>query len=804
MLKGLGRLGVWYLAATLGVIVAQFEYHEIDAFDQIDSLFKLVNLDNCFIKPSRDLFLPTETVSHLPDIRQLNIDPIFPNRTNILHLHNMAHSRAFFFSYILQSRFKRPAVNISDSASEYDPGLMYYFLSTMADVAANPKINASAMYFQPNMAYSSSYKGFFNKTMPLFAPRAFRMDDYNDPVHLERISTLNFFQVEDLGAILPKGQRSLNYTLEDYRINEWYYSWLPYANRQQDELTTYQVKIRYANNTNETYVFHGPNAPDEDPGPVKFTRPYFDCGRSNKWSFPAITPVADLHPRHTQFRHIEYPTLTAISVMELDFERIDINQCPRGEGNSGPNSFADTSRCKKDTTECEPLDGYGFRRGGYQCRCKPGFRLPNVVRRPYLGEMVERATRYQYSTAFSCTPIGWIQKLPFDYNKMDEYERQQYLSQDYHNVTGAASLRASTINVEEVIEFLKSVTAENCHTFAPDDLILPGDVGFGKESQFENEARMALRLANFLSAFLQIVDHSEIFSGVRVVDRPLTEDQMMGEVLSLILGNSKIWASGMYWDRGKFTNRTLFAPLAYKTTLNTRKFEMEDLARLNSTRDAYVNKPWFRKLKTRWSTNFDDLEKYWLKLKLRHNATGMYSRKYERYPTFYKAAEIHHGQWSVPEFDCTGVVKKWIVHYTAPFFGWDALRAKLEFKGAVRVTMELLNLDIVQCPNEYYVQNAFKDTHRCDRKTSYCVPIQGRGFDTGGYKCECIQGFEYPFEDPITYYDGQLVEAEYLNIIRNKKTRYDFLKCRVAGAAGVQSSFIITLALLLFTLVFRR
>lgn len=67
------------------------------------------------------------------------------------------------------------------------------------------------------------------------------MDDYNDPVHLERISTLNFFQVEDLGAILPKGQRSLNYTLEDYRINEWYYSWLPYVNRQQDELTTYQV-----------------------------------------------------------------------------------------------------------------------------------------------------------------------------------------------------------------------------------------------------------------------------------------------------------------------------------------------------------------------------------------------------------------------------------------------------------------------------------------------------------------------------------------------------------------------------------
>lgn len=50
----------------------------------------------------------------------------------------------------------------------------------------------------------------------------------------------------------------------------------------------------------------------------------------------------------------------------------------------------------------------------------------------------------------------------------------------------------------------------------------------------------------------------------------------------------------MFWDRGKFTNQTLFAPVAYKTTLNTRKYAMEDLARLNSTRDVYINKPWFR------------------------------------------------------------------------------------------------------------------------------------------------------------------------------------------------------------------
>lgn len=52
-----------------------------------------------------------------------------------------------------------------------------------------------------------------------------------------------------------------------------------------------------------------------------------------------------------------------------------------------------------------------------------------------------------------------------------------------------------------------------------------------------------------------------------------------------------------------------------------------------------------------------------------------------------------------------------------------------------------------------------------------CVPILGRGFETGGYKCECKQGFEYPFEDLITYYDGQLVEAEFNNLINDQKTR---------------------------------
>jgi len=59
---------------------------------------------------------------------------------------------------------------------------------------------------------------------------------------------------------------------------------------------------------------------------------------------------------------------------------------------------------------------------------------------------------------------------------------------------------------------------------------------------------------------------------------------MIGETLALVMGDTKIWSAGTFWERNKFTNRTFFAPFAYKEQLNTRKFKVEDLARLNETR----------------------------------------------------------------------------------------------------------------------------------------------------------------------------------------------------------------------------
>lgn len=785
---------------VLGVI-AQYEWQIKDAYDEIRYKYNKVTKDNCEIVHDKELFLPEDAVSHKPDIKDVNINPVFPNRTALLHIHNMALSRSFFWSYILQSRFIRPAIN-----DTYDPGMMYYLLSTVADVSSNPHVNASSVYFSPNMSYSPSYLGFFNKTFARFAPRTFRADDFNDPLHLERISTLNTFIVQDLGAVTP--DTSYDYASAFYRIQNWYKLWLPdrVAGRH-DTKTTYQVKIRYANNTNETFTFHGPPGADEIPGPVKWTEPYFDCGRSNRWLVAAVVPIADIYPRHTSFRHIEYPTYTAVSVVEMDFERIDINQCPPSPGNDGPNKFTNTARCKKETTECEPLDGWGFRRGGYQCRCKPGYRLPYHARRSYLGEIIERASSEVYYSSFNCLKIGWLQKPPVQWEKAHPYTREFYLNRyyEYKNFTrGPASLHMKKLNIHEALHYITTVNKENCKTYDPQDLVLNGDIPFGSKEFFVNEARMAIRLANFISVFLQINDPKEVFSDKRVPDHELTEDQMIGETLALIMGNSRIWSAGTYWERNKFTNRTYFAPYAYKTELNTRKFLVEDLARLNETNDLYTNKEWFKFLQQRWQSNFDALEKYNMKIKLRFNTTGLHQRKFEHYPNFYRAANMDHGYWTSPYYDCNGKQPMWKVKYAVPFFGWDSSKVKLEFKGAVAVTMDLLKLDINQCPDKYYTPNAFKGTHKCDKRTSYCVPILGRGFYSGGYKCECKQGYEYPFEQEVTYYDGQLMEAEFENLVANKETRFDMFRCRLAGATCVQMSHITIVVALLISVVFYR
>lgn len=51
----------------------------------------------------------------------------------------------------------------------------------------------------------------------------------------------------------------------------------------------------------EEFRFFGPPSPlisDDQKNPVQFTRPYFDCGRSNRWIVSAVAPILDVVPRY--------------------------------------------------------------------------------------------------------------------------------------------------------------------------------------------------------------------------------------------------------------------------------------------------------------------------------------------------------------------------------------------------------------------------------------------------------------------------------------------------------------------------
>lgn len=52
--------------------------------------------------------------------------------------------------------------------------------------------------------------------------------------------------------------------------------------------------------------------------------------------------------------------------------------------------------------------------------------------------------------------------------------------------------------------------------------------------------------------------------------------------------------------------------------------------------EVYTNNQWFTFTKQRWSTNFDSLEKFYVKLKLRSSEEGKHLNKFEYYPTYYR------------------------------------------------------------------------------------------------------------------------------------------------------------------------
>ena len=91
--------------------------------------------------------------------------------------------------------------------------------------------------------------------------------------------------------------------------------------------------------------------------------------------------------------------------------------------------------------------------------------------------------------------------LSHDVQSCDEYLNRQANYSVFHRPSGK-------INADSALEFLWQIDEENCKNKDYEELNLKGDISWGAEKQFENEALMAVRTANFLSAFLQVLNWS--------------------------------------------------------------------------------------------------------------------------------------------------------------------------------------------------------------------------------------------------------------------------------------------------------
>ncbi|XP_061790982.1 metabotropic glycine receptor [Nerophis lumbriciformis] len=103
--------------------------------------------------------------------------------------------------------------------------------------------------------------------------------------------------------------------------------------------------------------------------------------------------------------------------------------------------------------------------------------------------------------------------------------------------------------------------------------------------------------------------------------------------------------------------------------------------------------------------------------------------------------EQNHIKWSAPYLECEqgAFVPYWLLTLSAGFYGLRGDSAP-QFRGVVRVDVNLQDVDIDQCSNSGW----FAGTHRCNLTSMECTPIAGHGFVLDKYRCQCRRGFYHP------------------------------------------------------------
>ncbi|KAI8790898.1 hypothetical protein BgiBS90_008822 [Biomphalaria glabrata] len=89
------------LALAIFLLGAQaktkFTWMAVDRYDEIIAHMDSVNAKNCRAKSKEQLTLRKDVVSQLPYFNTLLSKTWYRNRSSLVHIHNMALNRAFFY-----------------------------------------------------------------------------------------------------------------------------------------------------------------------------------------------------------------------------------------------------------------------------------------------------------------------------------------------------------------------------------------------------------------------------------------------------------------------------------------------------------------------------------------------------------------------------------------------------------------------------------------------------------------------------------------------------------------------------------
>ncbi|XP_069504258.1 metabotropic glycine receptor [Ambystoma mexicanum] len=270
-----------------------------------------------------------------------------------------------------------------------------------------------------------------------------------------------------------------------------------------------------------------------------------------------------------------------------------------------------------------------------------------------------------------------------------------------------------------------------------------------------------------LQSSLDVLIHATNFLNMILQSNKTREQNLQGDMewyralaMSVLEGDANILRAAITFHMDPMS------PTPHVFLQATRKDSQVHLQDLSSSAhqlaNASIETEWFNTFKGKWRPH---LHKRLLSTKTLESSW----KKGDGY-----AADKRHIRWSSPFLECENGNYKphWAVTLSAAFYG---LKPNLvpEFRGVVKVDINLQEVDIDQCSNDGW----FSGTHKCQHNSSECIPIKGLGFVLGAYKCVCKPGFYHPNVFSVNSFQRKDAESHFSRGDMSEEV-YECLPCR--------------------------